>query len=237
MVLLRGRLTELLVAVGVAAAAIGCAGCAPPAPADSTVTNMPTSGTESVVTTSTSSGTLNLRTLLDSPRNLASTNLSSMPSVGATEGGLPPLLAPELPTITDVATSESQPTLVKADETVNLIGDPWKLTAAPADFDGKSLTDASIYERMVSAIPKTADWTSRANQVSLVVGAFHRNQDPDGHSIYAYLRLGGLTCVPNVGAPADSVAALPLAKPVPCNVGIFLPLRGEGNPLSVQGVA
>lgn len=150
-----------------------------------------------------------------------------------------PLPAPTLPTVRDIAGDQDSPELVRAGETVELIGDPWRLTAPPADFRIGSLTNAAVYAKMLSLIPHTAVWAAHASSVSLIVGALHRQTDPDGTSIYPYLRMaGGLTCTPSVGGfDAHGRPLPPPADGVPCNVGILYPLRGTGDPMTLQGVA
>jgi len=149
-----------------------------------------------------------------------------------------PLSAPKLPMVSNIASNQDPPALVQVGEAVNLIGDPWKLTAPPADFSIGSLTNATIYAKMLGAVPSTAGWTAHASSVSMVVGVLHRQTDPDGHSIYAYLRLaGGLACTPSVGGFDTNGAPLPPTARFPCNVGVLYPIQGAGDPLSVQGVA
>ncbi len=270
MVTKRNFLGGSVAGAAVAVVLIGCAGCASPPSANSSIggvnsMSVTASSANSMSVTASSANSMSvtassapgLSTFASAPNTSTSGGPSSiMTSMGGasdtdTSGGPSstitsmggsdteqPLSAPKLPTVSDIASNQDPPALVQVGEAVNLIGDPWKLTAPPADFSIGSLTNATIYAKMLGAVPSTAGWTAHASSVSMVVGALHRQTDPDGHSIYAYLRLaGGLSCTPSVGSFDTNGAPLLPTAGLPCNVGILYPLQGAGDPLSVQGVA
>lgn len=219
------------IAAAVALMLLGCAGCASPTTANSSV-----GGTPSI--SSAASSVPGFGGSVSAPNS----TVGSPPSVttkSAARATDVPLPAPTLPTLRNIAGDQGSPELVRVGETVELIGDPWRLTAPPTDFRIGSLTNAAIYAKMLSLIPNTAVWAADASSVSMIVGAFHRQTDPDGHSIYAYLRLAGAsTCTPSVGGFDTQGRPLPPpADGVPCNVGILYPLRGTGDPITLHGVA
>jgi hypothetical protein len=242
MVTKRNFLGGPVAGAAVAVVLIGFAGCASPPSANSSivgVNSMSVTASSANSMSVTASSAPGLSTFASAPNTLTSGGPSSMiTSTGGSSDTEQALSTPKLPTVSNIASNQDPPALVQVGEVVNLIGDPWKLIAPPAGFSIGSLTNATIYAKMLGAVPNTAGWTAHASSVSMVVGALHRQTDPDGHSIYAYLRLaGGLSCTPSVGGFDTNGAPLLPTAGLPCNVGILYPLQGAGDPLSVQGVA